>query len=139
MHLLSSSSLEPHPSAAVTVFVSLLFIKSPILSHCDSVGFSADFSFCKPISKIPFYIQNKFPVVSPLRGTPLFFISLQGSSSFFFGSEANTPSSTFQRALIHISELLLKHIPFTLRSFTQGCQEYLTTVAFRSYSYILPL
>lgn len=50
-------------------------------------------------------------MVSPVRGT-LFFTSLQGRSRFFWGWGANTLLSTFQRALFHTSEVLLKHLPF---------------------------
>lgn len=133
------------------VFASLIIVKFAIFSHCDSLFFSADLSFCKLISKIPLYIQNKFPVVSPVRGTLCFFTSLQGRSCFFW--RWGGVSSTFQRALFHISSssktsslYLLSEASITSEingsystGFTKGCQDHLIPIAFRSHSYILPL
>lgn len=88
------------------VFASLIIF---YLQSCHVVGFSADVSFCRLISKISLYIQNKFSVVSAVRGT-LLFTSLQGMFSLFWGWGVNILLSKFQRALFYINKLCLKHL-----------------------------
>lgn len=58
---------------------------SPVLSCCDLVGFSDDVSFCKLISKISLYIQNKFSVVSPVGGTLCFLLPFKAGPISFGG------------------------------------------------------
>lgn len=89
-------------------FLLILFVFVGFLWFVVLLGF-----FCRLISKISLYNQNKFSVVSPVRGTRWFFlvfISLQGRPSLFWGF--NIFLSRFQSTLFYTKKFCLKHLVF---------------------------